>query len=277
MNPRGAGIFRVQALRAGALAGCVFALTVCAARAQMAVSATAPSYSASGLVNAATGLAGSLSPNAIASLYGTNLAWSTYAVTAGDLVDGELPTSLTGISVYVNNLASSVFFVSPGQINFLIPYEAGGTTATIVVERQGVTGPAVTIPLDPVSPGLFQWNGAFAVAEHADGSLISPAAPAQGGEIVVLYCAGLGHTIPDVPPGSIVSTAATILAAAQLGIVINGAPCASCIVYYAGLTPGFAGLYQINLRLPDSLPSDPAIQIAIGAISSPAGVQLYTQ
>lgn len=275
MHRRGSDFSGACAVRA--LTGCVLALAACAARAQTRDSATAPSYSAAGLVNAATGLAGSLAPNAIASLYGTNLAWTTHAVTAADLVNGALPTSLAGVTVYVDNLVTGLFFVSPGQINFLIPYEARGTTATIFVLRQGVIGPVLTIPMAPVSPGFFQWNGNFAVAEHADGSLISPDAPAKAGEIVVLYAAGLGLTIPDLSPGSIVSTATPILAAAQLQVLINGAACASCRVYYAGVTPGFAGLYQINVRLPDDLPSNPAVQMAIGAASSPAGVQLYTQ
>ena len=253
----------------------VFALT--AARAQTPASATAPTYTAAGIVNAATGLPGSFSPNVIASIYGTNLAWTTHALTGADLVNGALPTSLAGVTVYVNNRVSGLFFVSPGQINFLVPYWAGVTSAPIFVERQGVAGPVLSIRLNQVSPGLFQWNGSFAVAEHADGSLISPAAPAQGGEIVVLYAAGLGYTVPDVQAGAIVSTATPILAAAQLAILFNGDSCASCRVYYAGVTPGFAGLYQINVRLPDSLPADPNIQIAIGTECSPAGVQLYTQ
>jgi uncharacterized protein (TIGR03437 family) len=275
MNRRGGNISRHHVWRLTAM--CVSALAANLTHGGTPASATAPSYTAPGIVNAATGLVGALSPNAIASIYGTNLAWTTQAVTAGDLAGGALPTSLAGVTVYVDNIVSALFFVSPGQINFLIPYEIEATSVTVFVERQGITGPAVTIPLGPVSPGFFQWNGNFAVAEHADGSLISPAAPAQGGEIVVLYAAGLGHTIPDVPSGYIVSTATWILAAAQLQILISGDPCAAGSILYAGLTPGFAGLYQINLQLPAALPPDATIQMSIGAASSPAGVQLYTQ
>jgi uncharacterized protein (TIGR03437 family) len=258
------------------VAGCVFALAACPAHAQISASATAPAYTASGFVNAATGLTGALAPNAIVSVYGTNLSWTTHAVTNADLVNGTLPTSLAGVTVYVDSILSNLFFVSAGQINFLIPYELSGSTATVLVIRQGVAGPVLTVPLAPVSPGFFQWNGNFAVAEHADGSLITPAAPAAGGEIIVLYAAGLGKTIPDVSPGAIVSTATWILAAAQLQILIDGQLCQSCAVYYAGLTPGFAGLYQINLRLPEDLPPDAGIQVSVGAVSSPAGIQLYT-
>ena len=250
---------------------------LCAAQAQTPTSATAPSYTQAGIVNSATGLPGSFSPNVIASIYGTNLAWTTHALTASDLVNGTLPTSLGGVTVYVNNRMSGLFYVSPGQINFLIPYWAGVTNVPIVVARQGVAGPVLTITLRAVSPGFFQWNGNFAIATHADGSLISPAAPAQGGEVIVLYAAGLGYTIPDIQSGSIVWTASPILAAPQLRILLNGDPCASCSIYYAGLTPGFAGLYQINVRLPVSLPPDPDIQMAIGTVSSPAGIQIYTQ
>ncbi len=275
MSWRGGDISRHHIWRLTAMCALAFAGDL--THAGTPASATAPAYTALGIVNAATGLTGALSPNAIASLYGTNLAWTTQAVTTGNLVGGALPTALAGVTVYVDNIVSGLFFVSPGQINFLIPYEVEATSVTVFVERQGITGPVVTIPLAPVSPGFFQWNGNFAVAQHADGSLISPAAPAQGGEIVVLYAAGLGHTIPDVPPGYIVSTATWILAAAQLQILIDGEQCAAGSILYAGLTPGFAGLYQINLRLPADLPPDATIQISIGAESSPATIQLYTQ
>jgi uncharacterized protein (TIGR03437 family) len=67
------------------------------------------------------------------------------------------------------------------------------------------------------------------------------------------------------------------LYASELQILLNGQPCASSSIYYAGLTPGFAGLYQINLILPDVLAPDPVIQIVIGPQSSPSSIQLFAQ
>lgn len=239
--------------------------------------ATDPSYTAAGIVNAATQSAGVLAPNTIASIYGTNLAWSTQPVTAGDLDGGTLPTALGGVSVYVNGLLSNLFFVSPGQINFLIPYDIVGSSAVVFVERQGVAGPYVTIPMATVSPGFFQWDGNFALAQHADGSLITASAPAQGGEVVVLYAAGLGRTTPDVLPGAIVSIATSILYESELQILLNGEPCPASSIWYAGLTPGFAGLYQINLLLPRNLPSDPQIQMTMAGQTSPAQILLFAE
>lgn len=247
-----------------------------------ATSSSAPSFTAAGIVQGASQTAGTLAPNTIATIYGNNLSWTTEAVADSDLNHGILPTTLDSVIVYVNNLVCHLLYVSPTQINFLIPYEITAASATVVVARQGIAGPlnpddtpAVTIPLAPTAPAFFEWNGNFAVAEHADGSLISPDAPAHGGDIVVLYAAGLGRTVPDVSSGALPQAAATILYASQLQILLNGNPLAPEGIYYAGVTPGFAGLYQINLLLPDPVPANPLIQIVIGSQSSPPEVQLY--
>jgi len=251
--------------------------TISAALAQFPAASTAPSYSAAGIVNAATQTAGTLAPNTIATVYGTNLSWTTHAVDLGDLNGGTLPIQLEGVSVNVSGIFGSLFFVSPGQINFLIPYDITQSSVTFYVERQGIAGPEVTIPLAKTAPGFFEWNGSFALATHADGSLITSSAPAQASEVIVLYAAGLGRTSPDVASGHIASAATSILYAAELQVLLNGEPCPASSIYYAGLTPGFAGLYQINLMLPDVLPPDPEIQMVIGTQASPALVQLFTK
>lgn len=251
------------------------------ARAQIAP-VNAPSFTAAGIVQGATQLAGPLAPNTIATIYGTNLSWTAEAASETGLTGGLLPTSLAGVSVYVNDTLANLLYVSPGQINFLIPYSADGSSAGVVVARQGVGGPVdangqptVVIPLAPVAPGFFQWNGNFAVAEHADGSLITPMSPAQAGETVVLYGAGLGLTNPATVSGALPTSAAIALCAAKMRILLNGAALPPGSIYYAGLTPGFAGLYQINLALPVPLPANPQIQIAVGDAISPPGILLY--
>jgi uncharacterized protein (TIGR03437 family) len=259
-------------------AGCMLWFSMFSgARAQVSLSSTDPSYSAAGIVNAATQTAGILAPNTIATIYGTNLSWTTHAIAEGDLNGGTLPVSLDGVSVYVNGILSSLYFISPGQINFLIPYDITASSATVYVTRQGVAGPAATIPMADAAPAFFEWNGNFALATHADGSLVSSSAPAQPGEIIVLYAVGLGRTSPDVASGHIVSTATGILYLSELQILLNGDPCPSSSIYYAGLTPGFAGLYQINLLLPDVLPPDPSFQMVMGTQASPGAIMLYAQ
>lgn len=244
-------------------------------RAQIAGDTGAPSYSVAGIVQAA-GQTGTLAPNAVVTIYGSNLSFSTHALTAADVSKGELPLSLDGVTVYVNGLAANLFYVSPGQVNFLVPYEITASTATIYVSRRGLAGPAVKVPIATTAPAFFSWNGNFAVAQHADGTLITPVAAAKGGEVIVLFAAGMGRTSPDISSGYVAQRATWIYYLSQLQIQLNGAVLPAANVLYAGLTPGFAGLYQINVRLPDVLPADPEIRIAIGQQSSPAGIRLYS-
>ncbi len=235
---------------------------------------SAPSYTLQGLVNGATQTPSALAPNTIATLYGTNLAFSTHTVTVGDLRGGLLPNTLGGVTVYVGGFAASLFYVSPTQINFLVPYELTAGTVNVAVARQGLAGPTLRVQLNATSPGLFQWKGNYAIASHLSGSLVGPDAPAKAGEIVVIYAVGLGRTNPDTNSGRVVSAAASIVALPQLLVTIAGNPVAAKDILYAGLAPGFAGLYQINLRMPQLLPPDPEIRISVAAQASAPRIQL---
>ena len=268
------------------IAGC--ALKAATGESQASVNAVvntnAPFFTAASIVQAATQTVETLAPNTLATIYGTNLSWTTHAVDANDLQQGTLPTSLDGVTVIVHGIVCKLLYVSPGQINFLIPYELTSSMAQVLVERQGVGGPfgtdnlpSVTIKLTTTAPGFFQWSGNFIVAEHADGSLITTTSPAQASETVVLFAAGLGRTIPDSSSGVLPSGAATLLYASQLQIVLNGSALPQASIYYAGVTPGYAGLYQINVTLPDVLPPDPEIQVVMGSQASPPGILLFTK
>jgi uncharacterized protein (TIGR03437 family) len=256
---------------------CALLLLAIPARADLSGASGAPAYTAAGIVQAATQLSQTLAPNTIATLYGTNLSYSTHAVTAADLSMGVLPTTLEQVTVSVNGIPANLYYVSPGQINFLIPYTITTPTAAIHVLRQGTVGPTVTVPLAIAAPGFFQWNGNLALAVHATGELISAASPATGGEVIILFAAGLGRTAPDLGSGVVAIRATPILDLADFQVLVNGVALPSANVYYAGIAPGFSGLYQINLLLPAVLTTNPQIQMAMGQQTSPAGIVLASQ
>ena len=237
----------------------------------------APQYTAQGIVNAATQLGGALAPNTIATLYGTNLAFDIRAVASSDIVRGMMPTSLDGVGVWINSIPCSLFYVSPTQINFLVPYQLTAGKVSLVVARDSQAGPTVSIQLNSTAPGLFLWNGNNAVAGHLNGTTLSDTSPATPGEIIVLYVAGLGRTSPDTTGGPLATSAFPIYYRSQLQILLNDVPCPPSDILYAGLAPGFAGLYQINLQLPDDVGANPQIQVSIGPQISPAFIQLPVQ
>ena len=127
----------------------------------------------------------------------------------------------------------------------------------------------MSIQLNSTSPGLFLWNGNNAVAIHLTGQVISAASPAAPGEIIVIYAGGLGRTAPDTTAGQLATAAFPIYYASQFQVLFNGIPSPPASILYAGLSPGFAGLYQINLRLPPNLTPNPQIQLAVRRSGEP--------
>ncbi len=250
------------------------ALVSFSAHGQISGAGKAPSYTAQSIVNGATQTVEALAPNAIATLYGSDLAFSTRAAASSDVVHGVLPIKLDGVAVWVNGFSCSLLMISPTQINFVVPYQLSAGTVSLVVVRDSQAGPVVSVQLNNTSPGFFVWNGNQAVAVHLSGEVVSPTSPAVAGEIIVMFAGGLGRTAPDAPAGQLATAAFPIYYASQLQVFVDGSPCPPGNVLYAGLTPGFAGLYQINLILPAKLGSNPEIRVGIGAQISPPAIQL---
>jgi len=147
----------------------------------------------------------------------------------------------------------------------------------VQVVLDGHSGPAISIKLAAASPALFQLDAHDAVALHADGSVITATAPAKPGEIVILYATGLGQTMPNAVYGQLFEQAAPLEQLADFKLVLDGTIAGPEAVQYAGIAPGYAGLYQINVLLPASTKANPEIQVGFGALLSKAGVLLFVQ
>jgi len=83
------------------------------------------------------------------------------------------------------------------------------------------------------------------VAQHPDFSLVTASNPAKPGEVLVIYLVGMGTPSPPVASGAL--SPANPLAKVTGQVTVDGQPAA---VQFAGLTPGFVGLYQINFAVP---------------------------
>lgn len=247
-----------------------------AAVARGGVNPPAPAYSAASVVNAASYSGAALAPNMIGSVFGTNLSFKTVALTANLMQDGGLPLSLGGVTVYVGGLQTGLYYVSPTQINFLIPNVLRPGTVDFWIAREGFSGPVIQIPLTATSPGIFQDASGDAVATHLDGSLVSGTQPAHGDEWIVVYATGLGRTVPDALNYTPAEGVAPLVDMADFSVSLNGQPVDPSRVYYAGLTPGYAGLYQVNVKVPQAPPSNPEIRVSAGGQASAAGTQLFT-
>lgn len=243
-----------------------------------AISATAwgaaPSYTAAKIVNSSNYAPGPFAPNSILTIFGTDLARSSQELTAEDIRSGYLPTELNYTRVYVDNSPAPLYYVSATQINFLLPSRQATGDTTIRVARQGLSGPEVTIQVVDAAPALFSTDTGYAIATDAKNGVITAEAPGRPGDVIVLWATGLGKTAPNPASGALARDLALIANLDSLRITLAGRLVDPGRVFYAGLAPGYAGLYQINLVLPEDLPPDPEILLSMGSQSSPEGLKL---
>src|SRR5580698_4270352 len=92
--------------------------------------AQGPAYTASGIVNSADYSSGPFAPNSVLTIFGSNLCWYTMAWSSGALTG-----QLDGTSVYVNGALANVLYVSPSQVNFIVPDNLTGSSFTVRVTR----------------------------------------------------------------------------------------------------------------------------------------------
>jgi uncharacterized protein (TIGR03437 family) len=205
-----------------------------------------------------------VAPGELITLFGSDLASTTMAVTGGEPV----PLSLGGVSTTLDGIPCPVFAVSPSQISILVPYGvAAYGSANLQVTNNGVASNAVSIGsgVNISQPGVFSLsqNGTgFAAARHAaTGELVDQANPAQPGEYISIYMTGLGKVTPGIADGAVgpsnpLSTADCWTNGSITALFDDygpGAPSESDVlgtIQFAGLAPGLAGLYQVNVQVP---------------------------
>jgi len=135
-------------------------------------------------------------------------------------------------------------------------------------------GPKAEFRLREAAPALYQLNETTAIALKADGSVAAPESPARAGEVVVLFATGLGETAPSFPRGAIATAAAQIVRRDEFRVLLDRSPVPAGNIAYVGTAPGFAGLYQINVWLPEGAGEDPEIELLLGGEISPPGIRI---
>jgi uncharacterized protein (TIGR03437 family) len=186
-----------------------------------------------------------LAPGTIVEIYGTALAGG---LVNAALENGRLPLDVNNVSILIGGLRAPLYSLSPGQINAQIPYEltAGDQHLLIVRSNRAYSVPA-PIALAERQPGLAVLPDGTAIAVDPAFQLITPSNPARRGGFITLYLVGLGATQPSVPSGA-VAPAEPLARVVDIPVVMLGGRQAT--VLFAGLTPGFAGLYQLNIQAP---------------------------
>jgi uncharacterized protein (TIGR03437 family) len=184
------------------------------------------------------------------SIFGRNLAQGTAGA-----VDTPLPRTLGNACVTVNGESLPLLYVSPEQINAQLPYSTVGPTNATIHSENGISDVFVT-QVDPTAPTIFQVTGPdssqfAAVFRSENFKLATLSNPLRPNEVAIIYATGLGQVSPLALPGVAASTAPLQVVGAEPVVEFGGV---AGDVVYAGLAPGFVGLYQINVHVPGNAP-----------------------
>jgi uncharacterized protein (TIGR03437 family) len=217
-------------------------------------------------------------PNSWATIQGSSLS----AVTdtwGSSIVNGKLPTRVDGVSVTVGGQPGYVYYISPGQINFIVP-DVGSGSQQVIVKNSAGTSAAFTATVSAFGPAFFPWPNNQVVATRQDFSLAAKngsfagatTVPAKPGDTIILWGTGFGPTTPAAPVGEETPSDKTYSTSTLPMVTIDNL---AATVFGAALAPGFAGLYQVAIQVPNSLADgDWPIVATIGGVSSPSGAVL---
>jgi len=224
------------------------------------LSSLSPLLKPGGPVDAASYLGSApVAPGELISIFGSN-----FAIQPSSAPGTPLPSSLAGTAVLLGGVPLPLLYSSPGQINAQVPFELSvNTQHQVLVSNGSLLSVPTQITVAPAQPGIFTTNGqGFGqgfVFKSDQITLAQAGTPANRGEIVVMYCSGLGQVTPNVADGapSPVPAATTVNPAT---VQIGGA---NAQVLFAGLSPGSAGLYQINAIVPQAAATGNAVPVTV--------------
>ncbi|MGI8990335.1 MAG: SBBP repeat-containing protein [Bryobacteraceae bacterium] len=197
-----------------------------------------------------------ISPGEVVSIFGDRLG-PELGIAAELDSRGNIPTDLACVRVLFNGIPSPLLYVQANQINAVVPFELmPGTSVDAVVQTAGVNTPFSTFAVSS-EPGIFRLypitsNPGQGAILNEDGSVNSTGNPAKTGSVISIFATGTGIMEPIPEDGSVLQDGAH-LAKLPVEVIFPGPT--SGVVIYAGGAPGLvAGVTQINVRVPETLP-----------------------
>jgi uncharacterized protein (TIGR03437 family) len=209
------------------------------------------------ITNAAGGQAGA-APGSLITIKGSALAQSTAAA-----ITFPLPPTLGGASVTINGIPAPLLYASTVQINAQVPFGISPGSATLTV-NSGTAIYTASLTIQNVAPGLFVQPSGQAAVDNADGTINSPSQGATSGSYIAAYLTGLGAVDNAVADGAAASTNPLSSCTGSVTATVGGKPSQ---VLFAGLAPGFAGLYQVNILLPQLSSGNYALQVSVNGVA----------
>jgi uncharacterized protein (TIGR03437 family) len=228
---------------------------------------------------------------AIASIFGSGLAAgsSLHAIPEAPY---SISTKRLGSCVEIGGVRAPILAITPTQINVQVPsLQSLGPVSVAVIRNCDMPGArwsnAVIVTMEEATPAFFLYppykSGGWIAARHAsDNGIVAPAdlyleslgpsRPARPGDVISLYGTGWGATTANLSTGERASGPTPLLSAANAQVTFGGIALAPENVLYVGAAPGYAGLSQLNIRVPaNAAPGANSVVLTVYGKSTPAG------
>ncbi|HTP33546.1 MAG TPA: hypothetical protein VMJ75_15310 [Candidatus Acidoferrales bacterium] len=195
----------------------------------------------------------------------------------GSLTVGPAPplaTTISGVQVLVNGSPAPLYYASYGQLAFQMPYEVPLGNAVVQVVSNGSSSNSVSVQVANRAPRLLLIGvGSYGAIVNQDGSIPMPVGsfpgvnthPAKVGDTLTIYAIGLGPTNPAGVTGQPAPSSEPLARVIPTPIVNFGGGIGGTQVvpFFAGLTPTYAGLYQLNVTIPSDVPKG-TVNLSLG-------------
>jgi len=222
------------------------------AMAQRRLAFAPPILNAGGTIDNASFAANTpVAPGSLVSIFGTGLSDANQTASIV-----PLPVTLGTTSLTLGGVPVPLIHAFPLQIDAQIPWElVGQAQAQLTIVTDDLAGNTVSVPLAPVSPGLYS-----AILINGTSTLVAPGHPAHQGDYVNLFATGLGPVTHQPATGAPAAANPLAQTANKVTVAIGNVP---ATVPFAGLAPGFVGLYQVNVQVPANSPIGDAVPLAL--------------
>jgi uncharacterized protein (TIGR03437 family) len=206
-----------------------------------------------------------LAPGSIISLFGENLSNGSAPAT-------QLPLGITlaGASVVMAGNSLPLIYSSSGQINAVVT--AGitpNTSQQILVQRDNTISVPIEVDVAQSEPAIFSYPlpgdppTQGAIVNAVNYNVAHPATPVTAGDILAIFCTGLGAVDQAIPDGAASPTSPPANTTATPTVSVGGQPAR---VIFSGLSPGFVGLYQIDAVMPNGVTPGNAVPVVLGIL-----------
>ncbi len=222
---------------------------------------TKPVISAGGVINAGGfgGKAG-VAPGTWLEIYGSDLSTATGEWSGNDFSGTTAPTKLSGVTVTIAGKPAFIRFISPGQINVQAPDGIGTGPVPVVVTNGTTSSDPVTVTATDRLPGLLGLSNGYVGALQGSTVVGSPGFTAvKPGDTITLYGIGFGAVTPTIAAGQIAGVLNSVTN--PLTILFGQS---EAVASYKGLGPGFVGLYQFNVTVPNVADGDYPVTVNLG-------------